>query len=177
MMEEQVVLVDARDNELGTAPKLKAHVDGSLHRAISVFIFNSAGEMLLQQRSAGKYHSPGLWTNACCTHPRPGEKPHQAAIRRLREEMGIATELAYTFSFIYKVRLGNDLWEHELDHVFVGTLDEDPTPSAEEVAAWRWVAPAELREELARSPRSFTAWFPLALDQLTNRDPSTTPLW
>ena len=177
MSEEQVVLVDARDNELGTAPKLQAHVDGKLHRAISVFLFNSAGEMLLQQRAAGKYHSPGLWTNACCSHPRPGEKPHAAANRRLREEMGLATDLAYSFSFIYKAKLGGGLWEHELDHVFVGTVDEDPSPAADEVAGWRWITPARLREELASDPGSFTVWFPIAFDQLSNRDPSTAALW
>ena len=152
MIEEQVVLVDARDNELGTSPKMQAHLEGRLHRAVSVFVFNSDGEMLLQQRAEGKYHSPGLWTNACCSHPRPGEKPHAAANRRLREEMGLDSDLAYSFSFIYKARIGSNIWEHELDHVFVGTLDRDPVPNPEEVAGWRWIAPAQLREELATNP-------------------------
>ena len=100
MIEEQVVLVDARDNELGTSPKMQAHLEGRLHRAVSVFVFNSDGEMLLQQRAEGKYHSPGLWTNACCSHPRPGEKPHAAANRRLREKKGLDSDLAYSFIFI-----------------------------------------------------------------------------
>lgn len=170
-MEEEVVLVDSRDNELGTAPKLDAHRTGALHRAISVFIFNSAGEMLLQQRAQGKYHSPGLWSNTCCTHPRPGEKPHGAALRRLREEMGLEASLDHAFSFIYKADLGSGLSEHELDHVFVGYLDTDPKPDPAEIGDWRWVTPEVVQEELTEDPSRFSVWFPIAFTALQDRSP------
>ncbi|MEX2582486.1 MAG: isopentenyl-diphosphate Delta-isomerase [Gemmatimonadota bacterium] len=168
-MEEEVVLVDVRDNQLGTAPKLQAHREGRLHRAISVFLFNPAGEMLLQRRAGGKYHSAGLWSNACCSHPRPGEQPHAAAIRRLQEEMGIAAPLDYAFSFVYKAELESGLWEHELDHVFVGTSTEIPSPDASEVGEWRWTSVDEVEAELEREPSSFTVWFPLAFRELRRR--------
>ncbi len=171
-MEEEVVLVDAKDNEVGRAPKLAAHRAGLLHRAISVFLTNSAGELLLQRRADGKYHSPSLWSNACCTHPRPGEQPHAAALRRLEEELGIRAELAYLTSFIYKAELGNGLWEHELDHLFVGRTDELPQPDPAEVAEWRWASAAELDEELKAAPETFTAWFPLALARLREQPPA-----
>lgn len=169
-MEEQVVLVDSRDNEVGTAPKLQAHQEARLHRAISVFLFNDAGELLLQRRAAGKYHSPGLWSNACCTHPRPGEKPHRAALRRLEEEMGMQTPLDYRFSFLYKAQLAEDLWEHELDHVFVGTTGETPVPDPEEVQDWRWVSLPDLDREMAMDPGRFSVWFPIALEKLRERE-------
>lgn len=120
---EYVVLVDEQDKETGTMEKLQAHLNGRLHRAVSVFLFNSKGELLLQQRASGKYHSANLWTNTCCSHPRPGESAYDAANRRLYEEMGLACELSEVFSFIYKAHLGNNLTEHEFDHVFVGTND------------------------------------------------------
>jgi isopentenyl-diphosphate Delta-isomerase len=162
MEEEVVVLVDARDNEVGTAPKLQAHREGSLHRAVSVFVFNERGQTLLQRRAEGKYHSSGLWSNACCSHPRPGERPHAAAIRRLEEEMGVQSPLRHVFSFIYRAELDRGLSEHELDHVFVGRHDSDPSPDPEEVGEWRWVDPAELRSELRDHPERFSAWFPIA---------------
>jgi isopentenyl-diphosphate Delta-isomerase len=168
-MEEEVVLVDARDNAVGTAPKLQAHRSGLLHRAISVFVFDEAGRVLLQRRALDKYHSSGLWSNACCSHPRPGEQPHAAAIRRLQEEMGMSAPLEYCFSFIYKAQLDEGLWEHELDHVFIGSADADPTPQAAEVAEWRWVSPEVLEGELAAHPDRFTAWFPMAYEKLRDQ--------
>lgn len=169
MEEEVVVLVDSRDNVVGAAPKMEAHRKGLLHRAISVFVFNGDGEMLLQRRAKGKYHSGGLWANACCSHPRPGENPHKAAIRRLEEEMGLQAPLDYSFSFIYRAELDQDLVEHELDHVFTGTISTDPKPDPEEVGDWRWIAPEALEAELTATPEQFTAWFPLALEALLRK--------
>ncbi|MEX2571895.1 MAG: isopentenyl-diphosphate Delta-isomerase [Gemmatimonadota bacterium] len=168
-MEERVVLVDEADVEIGTAPKLEAHVTGKLHRAISVFLLNSGGEMLLQRRASGKYHSGGLWSNACCSHPRPGERPEDAATRRLGEELGLATALEFAFSFVYRAELEDGLCEHELDHVFVGRIDAMPTPDAVEVEAWRWTAPDDIERELNEDPSRFTAWFPPAFGQLRSR--------
>ena len=168
-MEEEVVLVDPIDNVVGTAPKLRAHQEGLLHRAISVFVYNAAGELLLQRRAGGKYHSAGLWTNSCCSHPRPDEKPHQAAVRRLREEMGIEVDLDYALSFLYHAKLENGLIEHELDHVFVGRYEGDPLPDPDEVDGWRWVAPEILRGELDHAPERFTAWFPMALELIKKK--------
>ncbi len=166
MREELVVLVDQNDREVGIAPKLLAHRQGDLHRAVSVFIVNGAGEMLLQRRAEGKYHSGGLWSNACCSHPRPGESPSSAASRRLLEEMGISCTLEHAFSFIYRAPLPDGLTEHELDHVFVGVCASDPVPDREEVEDWRWISMPALEQELADQPDRFTIWFPLALRRL-----------
>ena len=160
---EYVVLVDEQDNETGLMEKMQAHVEGKLHRAISVFVFNSKNEMLLQQRAAGKYHSALLWTNTCCSHPRQGETTLAAAGRRLREEMGMACNLKEAFTFIYKAKLGGELTEHELDHVFVGTTDDLPVPDRLEVAAWRYISIDDLHKELEASPGSFTEWFKICL--------------
>ncbi len=168
MADELVVLVDARDNELGTAPKLQAHIEGRLHRAVSVFVYDRAGKMLLQRRAAAKYHSSGLWSNACCTHPRPGENPHRAATRRLTEEMGIRADLQHVFAFIYHAKLDDALVEHELDHVFIAIGDFDPVPDPEEVMDWKWIEPETLERELEEAPDRFTAWFRLAFPRLTN---------
>ena len=169
MDDDLVVLVDSRDEVIGQAPKLLAHREGRLHRAVSVFIFNPAGELLLQRRAEGKYHSPGLWSNACCTHPRPGEEPRDAATRRLSEEMGLESSLRRVFSFLYRAEVGPDLTEHELDHVFVGGAEGDPHPDPEEVQEWRWVGAEDLRREVARSPHRFTAWLPLMLEEAIQR--------
>lgn len=162
---EQVVLVDERDRDLGHMEKLAAHREGMLHRAFSVFIFNSKGHLLLQQRAKGKYHSPGLWTNTCCGHPRPGESTQLAAERRLKEEMGITAPLAPVMRFAYRAELGGGLIEHELDHVLIGEYDRDPLPDPSEAMDWRWVDKAELDKELAAHPALFTAWFPLCVAQ------------
>jgi isopentenyl-diphosphate delta-isomerase len=156
---EQVVLVDEQDNEIGVMEKLQAHVEGRLHRAFSVFICNTQGELLLQQRAAGKYHSASLWTNTCCSHPRPGEGVTDAAHRRLKEEMGLSCELKEAFSFVYKVRFDNNLTEHEFDHVFTGISDTVPIPDTNEVGDWKYVHPDAINEDLAAHPEKYTEWF------------------
>ena len=160
---EHVVLVDEKDRPQGTMEKLQAHVEGRLHRALSVFIFNTQGHMLLQQRAAGKYHSGMLWTNTCCSHPRPGEDVPAAAIRRLHEEMGMTCELTPSFTFIYKALLDHDLTEYEFDHVFIGVTDAVPVPDPGEVAAYRYVSRDELEKEMAAYPAAFTEWFRICL--------------
>ena len=160
---EEVILVDVNDQTLGTMEKLKAHQLGRLHRAVSVFIFNSKQELLLQQRAFTKYHSAGLWTNTCCSHPRSGELPISAAKRRLQEEMGLDVELHFSGTFIYKAALDQGLTEHELDHVFYGTSDALPILNPEEVHAYRWISKADLEIEIQKFPERFTYWFPLAL--------------
>ncbi len=160
---EQVILVDQHDNETGTMEKQQAHIEGLLHRAISVFIYNTKGEMLLQQRAADKYHSANLWTNTCCSHPRPGETAGDAATRRLREEMGMTCELTEAFNFIYKAKLDNDLTEHEYDHVFTGITDNIPKPDPAEVAAWKYIELAQLEKDIDDQPGKYTEWFKICL--------------
>ena len=157
-VEEVVVLVDATDRETGLAPKLQAHLDGLLHRAISVIILNDRGEMLLQQREAGKYHSGGLWTNACCSHPRPGEEVAKAAARRLREEMGFEAKLVPMFSTVYRAELGA-LTEHEFVHVFGGRHVGPVNPDPAEVGAYEWRALPGLFADIEARPEFYTAWF------------------
>jgi isopentenyl-diphosphate delta-isomerase len=165
-MDDRVVLVDEHDVEIGTAPKLEAHRSGTLHRAFSVFVFDGAGQILLQKRAAHKYHSGGLWTNACCSHPRPGEDVLDAAHRRLREEMGFDCPLQPLFSFVYHAPFPNGLTEHELDHVFVGRFEGQPRPDPEEADDWRWADSAQVLESIAREPESYSAWFRLALHRV-----------
>jgi isopentenyl-diphosphate delta-isomerase len=158
-MEERVVLVDENDVQVGTLEKQRAHLEGRLHRALSVFVLNGRGEMLLQRRAAAKYHSGGLWTNACCSHPRPAEPVDTAARRRLREEMGIDCALTPLFAFTYRADVGGGLVEHEYDHVFAAEWEGDPMPSADEVDGWRWVPVEAVADEVRRSPEAFTPWF------------------
>lgn len=160
---EEVIVVDASDRVVGAAPKLEAHVAGLLHRAVSVFVTDGRGNLLLQRRADGKYHSPGLWTNSCCGHPRPGESPAQGARRRLEEEMGITCPLEYAGSFHYRAEFPNGLIEHEIDHVFVGRWSGQPSPDASEVASWRWVPVSELQHDMQLWPRRYTAWLAPAL--------------
>lgn len=157
--EERVVLVDANDRELGTEDKLTAHRQGLLHRAVSVFLFDDQGRLLLQQRSADKYHSPLRWSNACCSHPRQGELPATAAQRRLQDELGITCELQSAGVFTYRADVGGGLVEHELDHLFIGRFNGTPSPASQEVGAWRWVSPEELDRDVQEHPEHFTAWF------------------
>jgi isopentenyl-diphosphate Delta-isomerase len=159
---ERVVLVDEHDQETGTEEKFRAHEMGLLHRAVSVFIMNARREVLLQRRSAAKYHSGGLWSNTACGHPRPGENPEVAARRRLGEEMGIACALTKAFDFTYSVELRQGLAEHEFDHVFVGHWDGTPTPDPNEVDAWGWHGADAIDAALRERPASFSAWFPMA---------------
>lgn len=156
--EEKVVLVNTRDEELGTMGKLEAHQKGALHRAFSIFIFNDEGQLLMQRRAGDKYHSGGLWTNTCCSHPRKGESLAAAADRRLQEEMGIAIPLQHRFSFIYKASLDNGLYEHEVDHVFFGRFDGTPDPDPAEVAEWKHVPVNELDIQIVQHPELFTFW-------------------
>lgn len=165
-MIEKVILVDEHDNELGTMEKMEAHLKGVLHRAFSVFIFNSNGELLIQQRALDKYHSPGLWTNTCCSHPRQNEETHDAAKRRLVEEMGMHSSVKEAFSFIYKSKFDNDLTEHELDHVFIGQDDTLPEINTEEVASYRYVGLEELEQEIKHDPEAFTTWFRICLPRV-----------
>lgn len=162
-IEEQVILVDESDREIGTAPKLDAHRTGALHRAVSVFITDGHGDLLLQQRASGKYHSPGLWSNTCCGHPRPGEDVRTAGSRRLLEEMGIVCELEKAGTFHYRTEFDGGLCEHEIDHVFVGRWHARPHPDPHEVAAWRWSSIEELEAALRDDPAAYTAWVKQAL--------------
>jgi isopentenyl-diphosphate delta-isomerase len=162
-MEEQVILVNELDGEIGVMAKLAAHQTGVLHRAFSVFVFNSENELLLQRRALQKYHSAGLWSNTCCSHPRPGENIKYAAKRRLLEEMGLSCELTEVFSFIYKVQLENGLSEHEFDHVFVGYSNSKPKPDSEEVVGWVYLSQEVLREEIAAYPHNYSEWFKLCI--------------
>lgn len=164
-MEEFVVLVNPEDEVLGVMEKQQAHVNGLLHRAFSIFLFNSKGEMLLQKRAAEKYHSPNQWTNAVCSHPRNGETYLDGAKRRLNEELGITADLSEKFNFIYKADVGDGLWEHELDHVFVGTYEGDFNLNKHEVDDVRYVTMEELDQELSENPEHFTEWFKIILEE------------
>lgn len=158
-MEEKVILVDENDVPLGVMEKLQAHQEGLLHRAFSVFLFNQKGEILLQKRASTKYHSPNLWTNACCSHPREGETYHQAALRRLKEELGIFCEIEKKFHFIYKADVGEGLWEHELDYVFTGIYEGEFDLNQEEVSEVKYLSMRDLEKEMEANPKHFTAWF------------------
>lgn len=161
---EHVILVDIHDNEKGTMDKMEAHQKGILHRAFSILLFDSAGKTLLQMRSIKKYHSSGLWTNTCCSHPLPGESLRVATRRRLREEMGIDLQPAYSHRFIYKAQLDKDLIEHELDHVFVGSFNGEPSINRTEVEDWKWVDFAWLKDDILRNPQAYTVWFKLIVN-------------
>jgi isopentenyl-diphosphate delta-isomerase len=164
-MDEMVILVDPHDRQIGVEEKLKAHREGKLHRAISVFLFNEKGEMLLQKRALNKYHSGGLWTNTCCSHPRPDESIERAATRRLQEEMGVACNLQKAFHFIYKAPLDGGLIEHEFDHVFVGDYSGQVNPDANEVAEYRWLDIPAVKNELKNSLENYTVWFKIAWER------------
>jgi isopentenyl-diphosphate delta-isomerase len=161
-LQEEVILVDERDEPIGSMEKMEAHRKALLHRAFSVFIFNSKGEMLLQERAAQKYHSAGLWTNACCSHPRPGEDTHEAAIRRLYEELGFQTRLEKIFDFTYRAEFGNGLTEFEFDHVLVGVHDGVICPNKEEVGDYCFKSTEAIGADLDSEPEKYTAWFQLA---------------
>jgi isopentenyl-diphosphate delta-isomerase len=160
-MDEKVILVDSSDHEKGTMGKEQAHREGRLHRAFSVFLFNDKGELLLQRRAEGKYHSGGLWTNTCCSHPRPGESTEAAAVRRTKEEMGIDASVKKLFDFVYFCPLGPDLFEYEFDHVFVGISNAVPLPDPSEVMEAKWVDPIEIAADLDANPNNYTFWFQL----------------
>lgn len=163
--EEQVILVNENDEQIGLMPKMEAHEKAVLHRAFSVFVFNKKGELLLQQRAADKYHSPLLWTNTCCSHQRDGETNLEAGKRRLQEEMGFTCELEEVFSFIYKAPFDNGLTEHELDHVMVGEYEEDPKINKEEVESFRWMPLEDVKIDIENNPEIYTAWFKIIFDK------------
>ncbi|MBR4390835.1 MAG: isopentenyl-diphosphate Delta-isomerase [Bacteroidales bacterium] len=163
---EYVVLVDHNDTQIGIMEKMAAHIVPRLHRAFSIFIFNSKGELLLQQRAFTKYHSPGLWTNTCCSHPRNGETMKQATSRRLLEEMGITCEMQEVFTFIYKAPVGLGLIEHEFDHVFFGQSDDTPVINSDEVAAWKYMSLDLIEEDMKVHPECYTEWFKISFDEV-----------
>lgn len=164
-----VVLVDPNDREVGVMEKMEAHRKGLLHRAFSLFIFNSSGHWLLQQRAFDKYHSGGLWTNACCSHPRRDETTSEAVTRRLKEEMGMYCQVKPLFQFQYRSHLDHGLIEHELDHVFMAYSDQPPRPNPSEVAAFRYIPLADLERELSLHPERFTVWFRICFEQVKDR--------
>lgn len=161
MVEPHVILVDEKDNVLGTLPKLEAHAKGLLHRAISVFLFDYEGNWIIQQRALNKYHSAGLWTNTCCSHPYYNETVMDAANRRLMEEMGMNCELNFVFKLLYRAELDNELVEHELDHVFVGFTTQLPVLNRDEVSEWRKLSFFDIDKEIQLYPERYTEWFKL----------------
>ena len=169
MAEEQVILVDENDNQIGLMPKMEAHEKALLHRAFSVFTFNDKGELLLQQRAADKYHSPLLWTNTCCSHQRNGETSLEAGKRRLQEEMGFTCELEEVFWFIYKAPFDNGLTEHELDHVMIGNYNEDPIINREEVESFKWMTLEEVKTDMELQPEIYTVWFTIIFKEYYTR--------
>ena len=165
-MDEYVVLVNENDNQIGIMEKMAAHIVPRLHRAFSIFIFNSKGELLLQQRAFSKYHSPGLWTNTCCSHPRDGESVDKAAERRLLEEMGLQCPMHEVFTFIYKAPVGLGLVEHEYDHVFFGQCDDAPVINTEEVASWKYMSLDDIASDMKAHPECYTEWFKISFDEV-----------
>ncbi|PKH51322.1 isopentenyl-diphosphate delta-isomerase [Tenacibaculum sp. Bg11-29] len=171
-MKEQVILVDEQDNPIGLMEKIEAHEKALLHRAFSVFIFNDKKELMLQQRAADKYHSPLLWTNTCCSHQRDGETNLEAGKRRLQEEMGFVSELTEVFSFIYKAPFDNGLTEHELDHVMIGSFNDEPSINKEEAESYKWMTLQAVKKDIEDNPEVYTAWFKIifkeSYDKLIN---------
>lgn len=165
MKEENVILVNQNDEQIGLMPKLEAHEKAVLHRAFSVFVLNDKNEIMLQQRASHKYHSPLLWTNTCCSHQRDGETNIQAGSRRLFEEMGFETGLKELFHFIYKAPFDNGLTEHELDHVMIGYYNEEPIINPEEVEDWKWMTIEDVKKDMLVHPELYTVWFKIIFDQ------------
>lgn len=168
-MEEKVILVNEKDDQLGLMGKMEAHQKAVLHRAFSVFVFNKKGELLLQQRALDKYHSPGLWTNTCCSHQRDGESNIEAGKRRLEEEMGFSCDLEELFWFVYKASFDNGLTEHELDHVMIGYYDHDPKINKEEVASYKWMLLEDVKKDIDVHPELYTEWFKIIFKEYDQR--------
>ncbi len=165
MAQEKVILVNEKDEQIGLMEKIEAHEKALLHRAFSVFVFNEKNELMIQQRAHSKYHSPGLWTNTCCSHQREGESNIEAGKRRLMEEMGFSTDLKDTISFIYKAPFDNGLTEHEFDHILVGNFEEEPKPNPDEVADWKWMTLEDLKVDMSKNPEIYTEWFKIIFDK------------
>ncbi len=163
---EKVILVDENDQPLGEMEKMEAHEKALLHRAFSVFVFNDKDELMLQQRALSKYHSPGLWTNTCCSHPRKGETAIQAGHRRLMEEMGFDCPIEKIFDFVYKAKLDKGLTEHEFDHVLFGRYTDDPKINIEEVESWKWMTMDAIAADMKSNPEKYTVWFRIAFDRV-----------
>ena len=159
-----VILVDKLDNKIGICEKLKAHKERKLHRAFSIFIFNSKGELLLQQRAKKKYHSGGLWINTVCSHPEPNLDILISAKNRLKEEMGFTTEVKELFSFIYKSDYKNRLTEYEFDHVFFGLYEKNPKPNSDEVMDYKWMKLENIKKDINDNPNNYTSWFKIILE-------------
>jgi isopentenyl-diphosphate delta-isomerase len=166
MVIEKVVLVDKNNRKIGVEEKIKAHKEGKLHRAFSIFVFNSKRELMLQQRAKIKYHSGGLWTNTVCSHPKPNENYQQAVHRRLKEEMGFNCKLKKLFCFIYCVRFQNGLIENEYDCIFIGNFNGKPKPNPKEVMDYKWVSIKKLKEDIIKNPNRYTAWLKIALKKI-----------
>lgn len=168
-MEENVILVDKNDTQIGLMSKLDAHKKGILHRAFSVFVLNNNNEIMLQKRAYNKYHSGGLWTNTCCSHQREGENSIEAGKRRLLEEMGFETELKILTSFIYKVEFENGLTEHELDYLLIGKYLKSPVINKQEVADWKWMKVELIADDIKLNPNNYTSWFKIIFDKFQNK--------
>lgn len=168
-MTEKVILVDVNDREIGLMPKMEAHIKGKLHRAFSIFIFNTKGELLLQQRAPDKYHSGGKWTNTCCSHPRSGEETMKAAHRRLMEEMGMKCSISHEFSFMYQAEVMEGIIENEYDHVFFGITDQLPTINPAEVFAYKYMGMTDLLNEIVTDPEQYTEWLKICIDRVMER--------
>jgi isopentenyl-diphosphate Delta-isomerase len=162
-MKQEIILVDRNNRKIGVADKIRAHRDGKLHRAFSIFVFNSKGELLLQRRAKNKYHSESLWSNTVCSHPRPGETTVQAAHRRLREEMGFDCKLKKLLSFVYRTGFKNGLSENEFDFVFAGKFDGVPKPDPKEISNYRWISLDKLKKEIAKNPSKYSVWLKIIL--------------
>lgn len=168
MPKRNIILVDVTDRPIGIGEKMKVHQEGKLHRAFSVFIFNSQRELLLQKRAKEKYHSGGLWTNTCCSHPRPRKDIKKEAQKRLKEEMGIKADLKEVFNFIYKAKI-DDLIEYEFDHVLVGTLDGMPKINKKEAENWQWIKLKDLGKDIKKNPQKYTYWLRLIVANFKNK--------
>lgn len=165
---EQVILVNKKDEAIGVEEKMEAHIKGKLHRAFSILLFNKKGETLIQKRAKSKYHSGGLWTNTCCSHPRPKENLKVAAKRRLKEEMGISCNLKEVSSSTYKVKVGN-LIEHEFNHLFLGKFEGYPKPNKKEVADWQWIKLSDLKADIKKNPQKYAPWFKIILKRMEDQ--------
>lgn len=165
MAQEKVILVNEKDEQIGLMEKIEAHEKALLHRAFSVFVFNDKNELMIQRRALSKYHSPGLWTNTCCSHQREGESNIEAGKRRLQEEMGFSTDLKDTISFIYKAPFDNGLTEHEFDHILVGYFEGEPNLNPDEVAEWKWMSLEAIEEDMQANPSIYTEWFKIIFDK------------
>ena len=169
-MIEYIIAVDEFDKEIGSIEKMEAHYKGILHRAFSILVFNSNNQLLLQKRNVKKYHSPGLWTNTCCSHPRNGEELQDAVYRRIKEEMGFTCKLEEIFSFIYKVEFEENLFENEYDHVFIGKYDGEVVPNKEEVDDFKWADINYIKNDIKVKPEKYTYWFRTLINRIDDKD-------